>query len=105
MTFDYSAFPLLITDRIILRELRNEDAADLLVFRSDPEVQRFDSEPLQTLEQSAALIDEVRDDYAAETAVQWALALKSSGRAGGLFGYHNWDRYHRRAGIGLRPGT
>ena len=70
------------------------------MFRSDPEVQRFNSEPLQTLEQSVALIDEVRADYAAETAVQWALTLKSSGRVGGLFGYHNWHRYHRRADIG-----
>ena len=100
MTFDYAAFPVLITHRIILRELRYEDAADLLVFRSDAEVQRFNSEPLQTLEQSVALINEVRDDYAAETAVRWALTLKSSGRVGGLFGYHNWARYHRRADIG-----
>ena len=100
MPFDYSAFPVLVTDRIILRELRNEDAADLLVFRGDSEAQRFNSEPLQTLEQSVALIDEVCGDYAAETAVPWALTLKSSGRVVGLFGYQNWDRYHRRADIG-----
>ena len=100
MAFDYSAFPVLITDRIILRELRNEDAADLLVFRGDSEAQRFNSEPLQTLVQSLALIDEVRGDYAAQTAVPWALTLKSSGRVVGLFGYHNWNRYHRRADIG-----
>ena len=100
MAFDYSAFPVLITDRIILRELRNEDAADLLVFRGDPEEQRFNSEPLKTLEQSVALIEEVRGEYAAETAVPWALTLKSSGLVVGLFGYRNWDRFHRRADIG-----
>ena len=48
VAFDFSAFPVLITDRIILRELRKEDAADLLVFRGDAEEQRFNSEPLQT---------------------------------------------------------
>jgi RimJ/RimL family protein N-acetyltransferase len=58
VAFDYCAFPVLITDRIILRELRNGDAADLLVFRGDSEAQRFNSEPLQTLDQSVALIDE-----------------------------------------------
>jgi ribosomal-protein-alanine N-acetyltransferase len=100
VAFDYSAFPVLITDRIILRELRTEDAADLLVFREDSEAQRFNSEPLQTLEQSAAFIDEVRGEHAAETAVPWALTLKSSGLVVGLFGYRNWDRFHRRADIG-----
>ncbi|HEY5783332.1 MAG TPA: GNAT family protein, partial [Microlunatus sp.] len=30
----------------------------------------------------------------------WALTLKSSGRVVGLFGYHHWDRSHRRADIG-----
>ena len=100
MAFDYSAFPVLVTDRIILRDLRHEDAADLLVFRGDAEAQRFNSEPLETLEQTVALIDEVRAGYADQTAVPWALTLKSSGRVIGLFGYHNWDRYHRRADIG-----
>ena len=63
VAFDFLAFPVLITDRIVLRELRQEDAADLLVFRGDAEEQRFNSEPLQTLEQSLALIEEVRGDY------------------------------------------
>ena len=96
MAFDFSAFPVLITDRIVLRELRQGDAADLLVFRGDAEEQRFNSEPLQTLEQSLALIEEVRGDYAAQTGLPWALTLKSSGRVVGLFGYHHWDHYHRR---------
>ena len=100
MAFDFSEFPVLITDRIILRELRNEDATEHQQVRGDSEAQRFDSEPLQTLEQSLALIDEVRDAYAAERAVPWAVTLKSSGRVVGLFGYHHWDRYHRRADIG-----
>jgi len=100
VAFDFSAFPVLITDRIVLRELRKEDAADLLVFRGDAEEQRFNSVPLQTLEESVALIEEVRGDYAAQTGVPWALTLKSSGRVVGLFGYHHWDHYHRRADIG-----
>ena len=62
MALDFSEFPVLVTDRIVLRELRKEDAADLLVFRGDAEEQRFNSEPLETLEQSVALIEEVRGD-------------------------------------------
>ena len=75
MAFDFSAFPVLITDRIVLRELRKEDAADLLVFRGDAVEQRFNSEPLQTLEQCVALIEEVCGDYAAQRGLPWALTL------------------------------
>ena len=41
--FRPSEFPLLIIGWIVLRELRKEDAADLLVFRGDAEEQRFSS--------------------------------------------------------------
>jgi ribosomal-protein-alanine N-acetyltransferase len=98
--FDYSLFPVLTTDRVILRELRRGDAADVLVFRSDPVAQRFNSEPLRTIEQSTDLIDELLDAYATQSAVPWAVTLRESGRVVGLFGYNSWDRYHRRAEIG-----
>ena len=100
MAFDFSAFPVLITDRTILRELREEDAADVLVFRGDAEEQRFNSEPLQTLEQSLALIEEVRGGYDAETAVPWAVTLKSSVESSGCAGTGTKSRVSRRT----RPG-
>ena len=94
----------------MLRELQRGDAPDVLVFRSDPEEQRFNSEPLRTLEQSAALIDG-SPGTRNQSAVPWALTLRESGRVIGLCGYNSWDRYHRRAEIGydlagcLGPGT
>jgi hypothetical protein len=36
--FDFSSFPTLITERLILRELLPTDAPDVLVFRGDFEV-------------------------------------------------------------------
>ena len=82
--FDFSSFPTLTTERVILRELQSSDAADVLVFRSDAEAQRFNSEPLLTLEQSTGLIDELLDAYAAQCAVPWAVTLRASGRVVGL---------------------
>lgn len=95
-----SGFPVLTTDRLILRDVRIEDAADLLVFRSDPVAQRFNSEPHTTIEHSVALIEEVRGGYATQNGVPWAVMLKSTGRVVGLFGYRGWNRFHRRADIG-----
>jgi ribosomal-protein-alanine N-acetyltransferase len=100
VTFDHTTFPVLSTDRLILRELRHDDAEDLLVFRGDAAAQRFNSEPLETVGQCLVLIDELHGEYTAGTAVPWAVTLKTSGRVVGLFGYHHWDPYHRRAEIG-----
>ena len=38
--FDFSTFPILTTERLILREVVAADAPDVFIFRSDPEVQK-----------------------------------------------------------------
>jgi len=43
--FDYNSFPILTTERLVLRELIPADAEDVFVFRSDPEGQKYNSEP------------------------------------------------------------
>ncbi len=100
MIFDFSAFPTLTGERIVLRELRSEDAADLFVWRSDPVVQRYNSAPMQDVSEAAALIDELRREYATQTAIYWAVTLRDEDRALGLFGFVGWERGHRRADIG-----
>ena len=98
--FDFSAFPTLTTDRVVLRELEPSDAADVFVWRSDPVVQKYNSEPMREVAQAAALIDELRGDFAAERAIEWAVTLPRDGRAIGLFGFVSWQRCHHRANIG-----
>ena len=39
--FDFSTFPTLMTDRLILREFQVDDFADLFAFRRDSEEQKF----------------------------------------------------------------
>ena len=98
--FDFSAFPTLMTDRLILRGFQVDDAADLFAFRSDPEEQKFNSQPMKDLDESVTLIDEIRQAYARQSAVHWAVALAETGRVIGLFGLGAWERYHRRAEVG-----
>jgi ribosomal-protein-alanine N-acetyltransferase len=98
--FDFSTFPTLTTERLILREPLLSDAPDVLVFRSDPVVQRYNDPVMATLEEVQALIEELRAEYAAQEGLSWAVTLKESGRVVGLFGFHFWDKYHRRAEIG-----
>jgi [ribosomal protein S5]-alanine N-acetyltransferase len=97
---DARLFPTLTTDRLLLRQPNAEDAADVLVFRGDPEVQRFNSEPHTNRAQSVELIEELRREYEEGTGVVWAVAVVATGRVVGFFGFSAWDRYHRRAEVG-----
>jgi ribosomal-protein-alanine N-acetyltransferase len=99
-TFDFAAFPVLVTARLALRELRLADARDVLVFRGDPEVQKYNGPVLQSIRQVAALIQEMRAEYVAQRGITWAVTLQDGKQVLGLFGLHDWSKYHRRAEVG-----
>jgi ribosomal-protein-alanine N-acetyltransferase len=98
--FDFSAFPTLAGERTILRELDLADAVDLFAFRSDPEVQRYNSAPMRDPAEAALLIDQLRAEYAAHQAVYWAVTLRGDSQVLGLVGLAAWHKYHSRAEIG-----
>jgi ribosomal-protein-alanine N-acetyltransferase len=98
--FDFLAFPTLAGERTVLRELHLADAPDLFGFRSDPEVQRYNSAPMRDPAEAAALIDQLRAQYAARQAVHWAITLPGDSRVVGLTGLASWEKYHSRAEIG-----
>jgi ribosomal-protein-alanine N-acetyltransferase len=98
--FDFSSFPILTTERLVLRELVLSDAPDVLVFRGDPEVQKYNDPVLQNVEEVQTLIEELWAEYTAQEGIAWAVTLNSSDTVLGLFGFHDWNKYHRRAEIG-----
>lgn len=98
--YDFSTFPRLTTERLILRDLRPDDAADVLVFRGDPYVQRFNSEPLKTQQEAATFIEEARNQRTTQAGIGWAITLRGQDRVLGGVSVHAWDQYHRRAEVG-----
>lgn len=100
LAVDNEPIPTLTTPRLILRNLRPADAADVLVFRGDPYVQRFNSEPLKTREEAAAFIEEMRAGNVAGKWLSWVITMHEQDRALGMVSLHAWDRHHRRAEVG-----
>lgn len=98
--FDFSAFPTLRTDRVVLRELTYADTEDLFAFRGDPVEQMYNTAPVKNLPETRALIERLRTEYDEKRAIHWAVTLGGEGRAVGLFGFNYWERFHRRAEIG-----
>ncbi len=98
--FDFLTFPTLTTERLTLRELLFSDAPDVLVFRGDPEVQKYNGPVFQDAQEVQTLIEELRTEYTAQVGINWAVTLKNSDTVLGLFSFHDWNKYHRRAEVG-----
>ena len=95
-------FPLLETERLILREPALEDAADVFIFRSDPDEQRFNSEPMTDVSQAEELITLYQAKFLRGGAILWGITLKGADRVVGLFDLELGEaaRVHKRAGLG-----
>ena len=98
--FDFSEFPTLTTERLVLRAFVPADAPDLFVFRSDAVEQKYNDAPLTDISQAHDLIEWMKAGFASRQMIQWAVTLRDVNRVIGLFGFNTWDRYNHRAEIG-----
>jgi ribosomal-protein-alanine N-acetyltransferase len=99
MTF--KPFPVLETERLLLRQFSNEDAADVFVMRSDPDVMQYIPRPLAvTLQDALVVIKTVNDFIEKGEKLNWAITEKSTGSVIGMIGYVNMKPEHFRAEVG-----
>lgn len=69
------------TERLILRDIIAEDAAGMFELDSDPEVHRYlGNNPVSTLQQSADVIEFIRQQYIENGIGRWAVIEKKSGK-------------------------
>jgi ribosomal-protein-alanine N-acetyltransferase len=99
--FDFSTFPTLITPRLNLREIVPSDAADLFSFSSDPEVQKYDSDPpMRELAEAEALIKTIRPHFEAKETITWGITLKGENRLIGFVGFYFWGNATYKTDLG-----
>ncbi|QJD82784.1 GNAT family N-acetyltransferase [Cohnella herbarum] len=95
------SFPILETERLILRQLRHEDAVDLFDYFSKDEVTEFyDLDSFTELKQAEELIENWNEKFNNSLTIRWGIALKSEGRIIGTCGFHKWVKKHFKAEIG-----
>ena len=98
----YSHFPLLQTDRLVLRNLRPQDAPAILRIFGDPEVTRYyDLDTFADLTQVADLIERFKQRYLNQIGIRWGIARKDAeADLIGTCGYNIWIQDHARGVIG-----
>lgn len=94
-------FPILETERLVLREIKVEDAQDLFINFSDPNVMKhYGSEPMNHLEEARGLIHSFQIGFNEGKAIRWGIQLKSKRSLIGTVGFHALSTKHRRSEIG-----
>lgn len=94
-------FPILETERLILRQLTNKDAKDLFdYFSLDIVMEYYDLETFTQIEEAEKLIDHFNSEFENKKGFRWAIELKSEKKVIGTCGYHNWFREHFKAELG-----
>ena len=101
LPIDLPTFPILATERLVLRELRHSDAEQVFAMRSDPLVMQHVNRPLATtVADAAALIDLITERWTAKEGVQWAITVKGDDIFIGLIGFWRIVKEHHFAELG-----
>lgn len=97
----FTTFPTFTTDRLFLRQIQPDDAADLFATFSDESVMEFYGHLAhRSIDESAALIRQQHTWYAERAGIRWGITLKGEDRVIGSCGFFGFDEGFRRAVTG-----
>jgi [ribosomal protein S5]-alanine N-acetyltransferase len=103
----FTPFPLLRTERLVLRRMEPQDAEAMLFLRSDPTIMQYlDREPLHTTGEAALFIRHINDSLERNEGITWGISLTDDPQLLGTIGFWRLMKEHYRAEIGylLHPG-
>ena len=99
--FPLDKFPELITERLILRQISNDDVAGFFKLRSDPEVMRYIPRPLSKTEQEIIDFFNVGEElYEKGEMINFAIALKQTNKFIGSIGFYRTKWHANRTEVG-----
>ncbi|QDQ02852.1 GNAT family N-acetyltransferase [Lysinibacillus fusiformis] len=94
-------FPILETNRLILREIMLEDVYDIFKYLSDIDVvKHMGIMPCQNVKDVEDEIGWYKSIYEESTGIRWGITLKDSGKVIGSCGFLNMITKHNRAEVG-----
>lgn len=101
MDYEKPPFPILATERLLMRELYLADCHDFRTIFSNEDVMRYYGMfPVDSLEAVLQLIESLRSYYYEDRGIRWAILHRQTGQFMGTCGFHNCNKAARRAEIG-----
>lgn len=101
LTINFSPFPNLETERLLLRRVDANDIKEIFALRSNPETMKYIPRPLVKTDEDAlehiAMID---TKIETNEGINWAITLKNDPKLIGVIGHYRIKPEHYRAEIG-----
>ena len=98
---NFTPFPNLITERLILRQVKIQDENEVFALRSDKRVNQFLDRPKpQIVDDARGFIEKINDQITKNEGIYWAITLKNNSKLIGTICYWNISKEHSRAEIG-----
>jgi ribosomal-protein-alanine N-acetyltransferase len=98
---NFTPFPTLVTERLILREATMDDAQEVFYLRSDADVIKYvDRDPAESIEEAKTFIQTLIDNRVNNTGISWNIVLKGTEKMIGNIALWRLDRPNYRAEIG-----
>ncbi|MEK4228520.1 GNAT family N-acetyltransferase [Solibacillus sp. FSL H8-0538] len=93
-------FPVLETKRLVLKELVENDAQNILkCFSNDDVLRYYGQKPLTSIEQVKQIIKNFAEQFKEKSGMKWGIELKETGTIIGTIGLQEWSLEHKRANI------
>ena len=106
LQLNFDPFPVLQTDRLILRAIGRADVEDLFMFRGNTQAMKYIGKPVLTnIGEVQGLIEGYQEHVRLNRGIIWGITLKKKHRLIGTIGFHRIEVENSRAEIGyiLRP--
>jgi ribosomal-protein-alanine N-acetyltransferase len=101
LDLNFAPFPVLTTERLILRRFTHADTADLFEVRSNAPIMQYIARPLaKTLDDAVNLIKVIDDLLSSNNGITWCISLKNDPKFIGSIGFWRIEKENYRAEIG-----
>lgn len=101
LAFNFLPFPIIETERLLLRRITNDDVNEVFELRSNPETMKYIPRPLvKTTEDALEHIAMIEDKIITNIGINWGITLKGNSKLLGIIGYYRMQPENYRAEIG-----
>lgn len=101
LTINFHPFPPLATERLVLRQINQDDLDGVMAMRGNPDTMRFIPRPLvRSAEEGLAHIATIESAWETNTAINWVITLKHTDAFMGIIGLYRIKPENHRAELG-----
>tara|TARA_R110000868_G_scaffold402410_1_gene678687 strand:- start:470 stop:1018 length:549 start_codon:yes stop_codon:yes gene_type:complete len=101
ININFSPFPVLETERLVLRRVDANDVNEMFVLRSDAVIMKYIPRPIvENLDQALEHITQINTKIDTSEGINWGITLKGDNTLIGVIGFYRLNIENYRAEIG-----